>query len=99
MVAITYNGWLHEHLVQLQTLINTRKMIEFNVKYKAKYRLKNNTNYIFSTCSLCFNQKSGRLVKQITKKYTIGYLMCPRIPRTLGSLERGGIGKIKLIIN
>ena len=27
------------------------------------------------------------------------YNMCPRIPRALGSLERGGIGKIKLIIN
>ena len=50
-------------------------MIEFNVKYKAKYRLKNNNNYIFSTCGLCFNQKSGKLVKQITKKYTIGYLI------------------------
>ena len=27
------------------------------------------------------------------------YRMCPRRPRALGSLERGGIGKIKLIIN
>ena len=50
-------------------------MIEFTVKYRAKYRLKNNQHYIFSTCGLCFNQKSGKLVKQITKKYTIGYLI------------------------
>ena len=50
-------------------------MIEFTVKYLAKYRLKNNQHYIFSTCGLCFNQKSGKLVKQITKKYTIGYLI------------------------
>lgn len=50
-------------------------MIEFNVKYKAKYRLKDNENYIFSTCGLCFNKKSGKLVKQITKGYTIGYLI------------------------
>lgn len=50
-------------------------MIEFSVTYKAKYRLKNNTNYVFSTCKLCFNLKSGRLVKQITKGYTIGYLI------------------------
>ena len=50
-------------------------MIEFSVKYFAKYRLKNNTNYIFSTCGLCFNQKSGKLVRQVTKKYTIGYLI------------------------
>lgn len=50
-------------------------MIEFTVKYFAKYRLKNNPNYIFSTCGLCFNQKSGKLVKQITKGYTIGYLI------------------------
>ena len=50
-------------------------MIEFNVKYRAKYRLKDNENYIFSTCGLCFNLKSGKLVKQITKGYTIGYLI------------------------
>jgi hypothetical protein len=50
-------------------------MIEFSVKYFAKYRLKNNPNYIFSICGLCFNQKSGKLVKQITKGYTIGYLI------------------------
>jgi hypothetical protein len=50
-------------------------MIEFTVKYLAKYRLKNNQHYIFSTCGLCFNQKSGKLVKQVTKKYTIGYLI------------------------
>ena len=50
-------------------------MIEFSVKYRAKYRLKKNNNYIFSTCGLCFNQKSGKLVKQITKGYTIGYLI------------------------
>ena len=50
-------------------------MIEFNVRYKAKYRLKDNENYIFSTCGLCFNLKSGKLVKQITKGYTIGYLI------------------------
>lgn len=50
-------------------------MIEFTVKYFAKYRLKNNQHYIFSTCGLCFNQKRGKLVKQITKGYTIGYLI------------------------
>ena len=50
-------------------------MIEFTVKYLAKYRLKNNQHYIFSTCGLCFNKKKGKLVKQITKKYTIGYLI------------------------
>ena len=50
-------------------------MIEFTVTYKAKYRLKNNHNYIFSTCKLCYNLKSGKLIKQITKRYTIGYLI------------------------
>lgn len=44
-------------------------MVEFSITYKAKYRLKNNPNYIFSTCGSCFNQKSGRLVKQVTKNY------------------------------
>ncbi len=50
-------------------------MIEFSVTYKSKYRLKSNPNYVFSTCGLCFNLRSGKLVKQITKGYTIGYLI------------------------
>ncbi len=62
-------------MLQSLTLVNTNKMIEFSVTYKAKYRLKNNPNYVFSTCKLCFNLKTGRLVKQITKGYTIGYLI------------------------
>ena len=39
------------------------------------------------------NNMRGKLGKDCT------YLMCPRMPHTLGSLERGGIGKLKLIIN
>jgi len=50
-------------------------MIEFSVIYKAKYRLKNNTNYIYSTSGLCFNLKTNNLIKQVTKGYTIGYLI------------------------
>lgn len=50
-------------------------MIEFSIKYKAKYRLKDNCNYIFSTCGICFNTKTQRVIKQITKGYTIGYLI------------------------
>jgi len=50
-------------------------MIEFKVNYKAKYRLKLDNNYIFSTCGLCFNLKTSKLVKQITKGYTIGCLI------------------------
>ena len=50
-------------------------MIEFTVNYKAKYRLKNNTNYIYSTSGLCFNLKTNNLIKQITKGYTIGYII------------------------
>lgn len=61
-------------------------MIEFSVTYKSKYRLKNNPNYIFSICGLCFNQKSGNLVKQIIKGYTIGYLIDGKF-RSLISLK------------
>ena len=37
----------------------------------------------------------GKRYKKVGKRYK----MCPRIPRAFGSLERGRIGKIKLIIN
>jgi hypothetical protein len=53
----------------------TKKMIEFTVNYKSKYRLKNNQNYIYSTCGLCFNLKTNNIIKQITKGYTIGYII------------------------
>ena len=50
-------------------------MTEFTTKHIAKYRLKSATNYIFSTDDICFNLKSGRVVKQVLKGSTIGYII------------------------
>jgi len=45
------------------------------VKYVAKWRVKFATNYVFTKCGLCYNCKTGKLIKQITKNYTIGYVL------------------------
>lgn len=50
-------------------------MLEFTIKYVAKWQLKNNDNYVFTKCGLCYNRKSGRLVKQVLKNCTIGYII------------------------
>lgn len=50
-------------------------MLEFTIKYVAKWRLNFATNYVFTKCGLCYNKKSGKLIKQITKNYTIGYII------------------------
>lgn len=50
-------------------------MVEFTTKHIAKYRLKSNPNYIFSTDDICFNLKTQRVIKQIMKGSTIGYII------------------------
>lgn len=50
-------------------------MLEFTVKYVAKWRVNFAENYVFTKCGLCYNTKTGRLIKQITKNYTIGYVI------------------------
>lgn len=45
-------------------------MLEFTTKHIAKYRLKSNPNYIYSTDKICFNTKTGRVIKQILKGST-----------------------------
>lgn len=50
-------------------------MIEFTTKHIAKYRLKSNPNYIYSTDKICYNTKTGRVINQILKGSTIGYVI------------------------
>lgn len=50
-------------------------MIEFTTKHIAKYRLKSNPNYVYSTDKLCYNIKTGRVINQILKGSTIGYVI------------------------
>jgi hypothetical protein len=50
-------------------------MIEFSTKHIAKYRLKTATNYVYSTDKICYNLKTGRVIKQIMKGSTIGYIV------------------------
>ena len=45
------------------------------VNYIANYRLNFATNYVFTKCGLCYNLRSGRLIKQILKGSTIGYVI------------------------
>lgn len=50
-------------------------MVEFATKHIAKYRLKSAPNYVYSTDKICYNLKTGRVIKQIMKGSTIGYVI------------------------
>lgn len=45
------------------------------VQYTCKYQLKIAPHYWFTTNGLCYNTKSGRLVKQVLKSNCIGYVI------------------------
>ena len=45
------------------------------VNYIANYRLNFAHNYVFTKCGLCYNLKSGKLIKQVLKGSTIGYVI------------------------
>lgn len=46
-------------------------MLDFTTKHIAKYRLKSAPNYVYSTDKICYNVKTGRVIKQILKGSTI----------------------------
>ncbi len=48
-------------------------MNTITVSYTCKYRLKNNTNYWFTLCGKCYNNRSGRFIKQVYKNGCLGY--------------------------
>lgn len=50
-------------------------MLIFTTKHIAKYRLKNYPNYIYSTDKICYNLKTGRVINQVLKGSTIGYII------------------------
>lgn len=50
-------------------------MPEFTVKYVAKWYMNNVPHYWFTQCGMCYNSKSGRLIKQVTNRCTIGYII------------------------
>lgn len=50
-------------------------MVRITVIYTCKYRLNFANEYMFTTCGLCYNSKSGRLVKQVLKSNCIGYII------------------------
>lgn len=45
------------------------------VNYIANYRINFARHYVFTKCGLCYNRKTGRLIKQILKGSTIGYVI------------------------
>lgn len=62
-------------------------MLEFTIKYVAKWQLQNNTNYVFTKCGLCYNCKTGRLIKQVLKNQSIGYIINGKF-KTLQNLKK-----------
>lgn len=50
-------------------------MYTFSITYTCKYQLAFDSNYKWSTCGKCFNAKTGRLIKQVMKGGSIGYVI------------------------
>ena len=50
-------------------------MYVFTTKHIEKHRLKDSPNYVFSKDGLCYNIKTNRVIKQIVKGSTIGYII------------------------
>ncbi len=50
-------------------------MHTFTITYTCKYQLSFDNNYKWSTCGKCFNSKTGRMIKQIMKGGSIGYVI------------------------
>jgi len=50
-------------------------MLTITVQYTCKYQIAFAPNYKFTTCGLCYNAKSGRLIKQVLKSNCIGYII------------------------
>lgn len=49
-------------------------MTLFSITYNTYFRLKDNHNYEFTKCGLCFNTLTGRKIKKVaTKSGCIGY--------------------------
>lgn len=50
-------------------------MTVITIRYTCKYRIKFATNYVFTTCGICYNKKTGRIIKQVSKNCCIGYVI------------------------
>jgi len=48
-------------------------MSSISIKYTYNYRLKDNNNYVWTTCGKCINLNTGRLIKQVYNNSCIGY--------------------------
>ena len=48
-------------------------MHTFTITYTVKYELSTNTEYVWTKENICFNIKTGRIIKQVYKNGMIGY--------------------------
>ena len=54
-------------------LKNYRQSMQITVTYTAKWRLKSNHYYVFTTCKKLVNVRTGREIKKTIKGLTPGY--------------------------
>jgi hypothetical protein len=50
-------------------------MITVSINYTCKYRLNFADNYLWTNCGKCVNLKTNRLIKQVYKSGSIGYVI------------------------
>lgn len=62
-------------------------MNTFSVTYTIKFELKNNAKYKFTKCGVCYNSKTGRVIRQVYSNGSIGYCINGKF-RSLKSLRK-----------
>ena len=62
-------------------------MNSFTITYTCKYCLDFAPEYIWSKCGKCYNTKTGRLIKQIYKGGSIGYIIRGKF-KTISKLRK-----------
>ena len=48
-------------------------MNTISITYTYKYRISFAPNYVFTTCGICVNMRTGRLIKKVYNSGSIGY--------------------------
>ena len=67
--SITYNNCIYEITPQVSSL----KSMDIQVTYKAKWQLKSNTKYKWTTCKKLINCQTGRQIAKTLKGTKPGY--------------------------
>jgi hypothetical protein len=73
-------GWWNVGFILADNIVNIHNfnnsnMAYVSVHYTVKYRLSFSPKYLWLENNMCYNAKTGRLIKQVLKNGCIGYII------------------------